>query len=280
MMWFHHDLEDTTNALYYADRLRAQAPDDLQVLREWTEVVVANDPERRKEVLAAAARISKEAPDEANNGSFISAMMWFHHDLEDTTNALYYADRLRAQAPDDLQVLREWMEVAALIPSKQEDLLLASERLLRNNQDDVDTLEFVADILLRSAADHRRTVEIYEHLLYLDSNHPKALLEIARNAKFNGDLITALELLERAQAAHPGNDEIRIAVVEIHDDAERLRSAKIGPTLPIVLAITVLPLLFGTFGRRVTSRIYMAIAVHAVLVSVASLCWLYLFPLD
>jgi tetratricopeptide (TPR) repeat protein len=279
LMWAYLEIGDLTKSLQFGDAMRGLAPNDMRILLQWVKIS-ANDPKRGKEVLAAADRISREAPELANSLGYIRALMWTYYHLDDTVNALHYAERLRVHAPEDIEPIRYWMEVVVLIPAMQDELLVESEWLFRVKQDDIDTVEFVADILRRSGAHHLRAVEIYKHLLWLDPNHAEALFELARDAKFNGDLITAMQFLERAQAAHPESDKIKNAVMEIHVDAERLRRAKIGPTMPIVLAITLLPLLFGTIVRSITLRTYMVIAAHAALVSLGSLFWLYLFPLD
>jgi tetratricopeptide (TPR) repeat protein len=279
MMWMHLDANETAEAVNYADILRRQSPDDPRVLRDWL-IVSASIPSRREDVIAAAQRLERQAPALARDPKLLKALTWVYLATGASERALHYPDLLRELAADDNQSLREWMEVASTMAEQQEQLGRTAEQLLQQNQYDADTLAFVAHMLLQSGHHYDRAIGLYDQLLDLEPDHPTALLALAQHAKYSGDLIQAMDLLERAQAKAPDDGDIQEEITRIRGDAERLRSAKVGPSLLIVLAITVLPMLLGSVVGRITPRVYLLIAVNASAATVISLVWLFLYPLD
>jgi tetratricopeptide (TPR) repeat protein len=259
--------------------MRQLAPEDPEVLKQWM-VVATTAHDRKAEVLALARLLDKDHPDHINTLALHKDLMWIYHDAGDTAKALQHADAMRQLAPADLEVLKEWMVVNVTIQNRETEVLAAARQLEKEHLDHINTLAFLGKTLSSSEDYLPQAMQIYEQLLEKDPDNPDALRGLAHRAKFDGDLVTAFELLERAEKAHPLDSGVRSDLEEIRNDAERLRSARIGPTLPIVIAVAVLPLLFGSLILTINIRTYIVLAVYTMTASLASLCWLYLMPLD
>jgi tetratricopeptide (TPR) repeat protein len=279
LMWVYHDAGDTAKALKHADAMRQLAPADPEVLKKWM-VVSTNVDDRKPEVLATAILLDRNYPEHINTLAAHEDLMWIYHDTGDTAKALQHADAMRQLAPEDLEVLKKWMVVSITVDDRRADVLAASRLLEENHPDHINTLAFLGNTFSLSEDFLPQAIQIYEQLLEEEPDNPDALRGLAHRAKFDGDLVTALELLERAEQAHPSDSGVRSDLEEIRNDAERLRSARVGPTLPIVIAIAVLPLLFGSMLRRINMRSYILLAVYTMTVSVSSLLWLFLVPLE